>query len=157
MSWIRAARAAMLGFAMLAATACVQPEARVAESGMRLEELSIETREGPVRLTVEVAETAEEQARGLMFRETLADDHGMLFPFEQPYRAVFWMRNTSISLDIIFIDADGRIINIAERTAPYSEAPIPAEGVSAAVLEIRGGRAEELGIRPGDRVLSPHL
>jgi hypothetical protein len=76
----------------------------------------------------------------------------MLFHFQQPEMASFWMRNTSLSLDIIFIAPDGRILNIADHTTPYSDAPIPAVGLTRGVLEIAAGRAEELGIRPGDQV-----
>jgi uncharacterized protein len=151
MSWMDAARAAALGV-MLALGACAPQGEAVAESGMRIDEVTVETANGPARFEVEVAATEEQQARGLMFRRELADDRGMLFDFDQPHMAVFWMRNTVIPLDIIFIAPDGRIINIAERATPYSEAPIPADGLTRAVLEIRGGRASELGIRPGDRV-----
>lgn len=119
---------------------------------LETEQLTIDTAGGPVRFTVEIADDDAERARGLMFRESLADDRGMLFHFQQPERASFWMRNTPLSLDIIFIGLDGRILNIAERTTPYSEAPIPAVGLTRGVLEIRGGRAAALGIRPGDRV-----
>lgn len=116
------------------------------------EQLTVETRNGPVSFTVEIADDEAERNRGLMFRESLADDRGMLFHFQEPEHASFWMRNTIISLDIIFIGTDGRILNIADHTTPYSEAPIPAAGLTRGVLEIRAGRAEELGIRPGDRV-----
>jgi uncharacterized membrane protein (UPF0127 family) len=116
------------------------------------EQLTIETRNGPAQFVVEVAGDSGRQSRGLMFRESLADDHGMLFDFPRPEPVTFWMRNTLISLDIVFIGEDGRILNIAERTTPRSDAPVPSIGPVRGVLEIRGGRAEELGIRPGDRV-----
>jgi len=116
------------------------------------EQLTVDTSNGPVQFTVEIADDDEERNRGLMFRQSLADDHGMLFHFQHPEHASFWMRNTPLSLDIIFIGVDGRILNIADRTTPYSEAPIPAAGLTRGVLEIRGGRAAELGIQPGDRV-----
>ena len=151
MAWIDAVRALALG-AAFALAGCAQQEIEIAESGMRVEDVTIETNRGPAHFRVEVAETEEQQARGLMFRQSIADNRGMLFPFEQPHFAVFWMRNTATSLDIIFIGTNGRIINVAERATPYSEAPIEAEGLTGAVLEIRGGRAEELGIRPGDVV-----
>jgi uncharacterized membrane protein (UPF0127 family) len=122
---------------------------------VQTERLTIDTRNGPVTLHVEIADDDAERARGLMFRESLADNHGMLFHFQEPEHASFWMRNTIISLDIIFIGVDGRILNIAERTTPYSDAPIPAAGLTRGVLEIRGGRAAELDIRPGDRVRHP--
>lgn len=147
-----AARAAALALA-LAAGACTQSETKgPSQAEARTEQLAIDTQAGPVQFVVEIADTEEERNRGLMFRDALADNAGMLFDFPTPERASFWMRNTQISLDIIFIGVDGRIMNIAERTAPYSEEGIPAAGLTRGVLEIRGGRASELGIRPGDRV-----
>jgi uncharacterized membrane protein (UPF0127 family) len=101
---------------------------------------------------VEIADDEAERNQGLMFRDPLPDDRGMLFHFQTPERASFWMHNTPSSLDIIFIGVDGRILNIADHTTPYSDAPVPAAGMTRGVLEIRAGRAEELGIRPGDRV-----
>ena len=140
---------------VLALSACAQPAPRLAvdpASGLELEQLTIETRTGPVNFTVEIADDEAERNRGLMYRESLADDRGMLFHFQQPEMASFWMRNTILSLDIIFIGPDGRILNIADHTTPYSEEPIPAAGLTRGVLELRAGRAEELGIRPGDHV-----
>jgi uncharacterized protein len=153
MSWINAARAALTA-AFLAAAGCAQSETGGAggDAAVQTEELTIETASGPVRFIVEIADDDQERARGLMFRESLADDHGMLFDFPEPEYASFWMRNTIISLDIIFIGTDGRILNIADHTTPYSDAPIRAAGLTRGVLEIRAGRAEEAGIRPGDRV-----
>jgi uncharacterized membrane protein (UPF0127 family) len=116
------------------------------------ERLIIETSNGPAQFTVEVAGDPGRQSRGLMFRESLADNHGMLFDFPRPEPVEFWMRNTLISLDIIFIGEGGHILNIAERTTPRSDDPVPSVGPVRGVLEIRGGRAEELGVRPGDRV-----
>jgi uncharacterized membrane protein (UPF0127 family) len=148
-----AARAAALAV-LLAFAGCAQSESKVGEGEetVQTEQLTIDTARGPARFTVEIADDDEERARGLMFRQSLADDRGMLFYFQTPEHASFWMRNTVISLDIIFIGTDGRILNIAERTTPYSEDPIPAAGLTRGVLEIRGGRAAELGIRAGDRV-----
>lgn len=89
---------------------------------------------------------------GLMYRNALSPDRGMIFPFEQPRQASFWMRNTLIPLDMIFIRADGTIANIAANTVPMSEVPVLSEGNVAAVLEIAGGRSAELGIKAGDKV-----
>jgi uncharacterized membrane protein (UPF0127 family) len=139
----------------LAIYACAQPAPRATldpVSGLELEQVVIDTQNGPVTFTAEIADDERERNQGLMFRESLADDRGMLFHFQQPEMASFWMRNTIIPLDIIFIAPDGRILNIAERTTPYSEEPVPAVGMTRGVLEIRGGRAAELGIRPGDHV-----
>ncbi|MBC7770815.1 MAG: DUF192 domain-containing protein [Phycisphaerales bacterium] len=146
-------RAAFFGLGLFGA-ACTQPET-VRDGGVQMletEQLIVDTSNGPVRLTVEIADDEAERNRGLMFRQSLADDRGMLFHFQEPERASFWMRNTPLSLDIIFIGVDGRVLNVAERTTPYSDAPVPSAGMTRGVLEIRGGRAAELGIRAGDRV-----
>lgn len=100
----------------------------------------------------EVAKSAQEQARGLMFRTQLGDGEAMIFLRNPPDRAAFWMRNTVIPLDIIFIGLDGRIMNIAANAVPYDETPLPAAGPTLAVLEINGGLAARLGIKPGDKV-----
>ena len=143
----------------VALTACStqsQSETRatenVAPSGLQVVSLTIRSGARNHRFMVEVARTPEEQARGLMFRESLADDRGMIFPFDPPQNASFWMRNTLIPLDMIFIRADGTIARIAANTVPHSLDPVPAGEPVVAVLEIRGGRAAELGIRAGDRV-----
>ena len=106
---------------------------------------------------VDLADTVPEQAHGLKFRTDIAPNGGMLFapyPAEGggPRAASFWMKDTPSALDILFIRADGTIARIAENTVPFSEAPVPSEEPVAAVLEIRGGRAGELGIAEGDRV-----
>ncbi|MDP9421274.1 MAG: DUF192 domain-containing protein [Pseudomonadota bacterium] len=104
------------------------------------------------RFTVEVARTAEEQRVGLMNRQQLAPDRGMIFPFEDERIASFWMKNTLIPLDIIFVRADGSITNIEANTVPLSEEPVMSYEPVTAVLEIPGGRSAELGIKPGDQV-----
>ena len=101
---------------------------------------------------VELADTPEAQRRGLMFRTEIGADEGMLFPSDVPDIRSFWMKNTPLSLDIIFVGVDGRIINIAANTEPYSLDSVYSEGIAGAVLELRGGRAAELGIAPGDKV-----
>ena len=104
------------------------------------------------RFTVEVARTAEEQRVGLMNRQQLAPDRGMVFPFAEQRVASFWMRNTLIPLDMIFIRADGTITNIEANTVPLSEEPVMSYEPVTAVLEIPGGRSAELGIKAGDTV-----
>lgn len=101
---------------------------------------------------VEVAVTGPQQAYGLMFRTEMAPDEGMIFPMNPPRSASFWMRNTVIPLDIIFIGVDGRISNIAANAVPYAVDPIISDGQVKGVLELNGGRAAELGIVPGDKV-----
>jgi len=102
--------------------------------------------------TVEVARSPEEQAQGLMFRSALEPDRGMIFPFDNARQASFWMKNTLIPLDMIFIRADGSIANIAVNTVPLSLQPVYSDGDVAAVLEIAGGRSVELGVEAGDKV-----
>ncbi len=102
---------------------------------------------------VELAASAEAQAKGLMFRTALGDNEGMIFPTAVPEVRSFWMKNTPLSLDIIFIGPDGRIANIAADTVPYSLDSVRSNGPASAVLELRAGRAAELGIVPGDRVM----
>jgi uncharacterized membrane protein (UPF0127 family) len=114
--------------------------------------LTVRSTTGEHRFTVEIAATPEQQARGLMYRRSLADDRGMVFPYDPPQAVGFWMKNTLIPLDILFIRADGRIARIAARTTPQSLDPVPSGEPIATVLEIRGGRAAELGIREGDLV-----
>jgi len=109
------------------------------------------------RFTVEVAASLEEQNAGLMYRRSLAPDRGMIFPYDPPQSVAFWMKNTLIPLDMIFIRADGTIARIVANTVPLSLEPVPAGEPVAAVLEIAGGRAAELGIREGDRVSWPRL
>ncbi|MBW8784520.1 MAG: DUF192 domain-containing protein [Novosphingobium sp.] len=101
---------------------------------------------------VEVARSDAEQERGLMFRTTMGPDEGMIFPMNPPRNASFWMKNTVIPLDIVFIGSDHRILNIAANAVPYSEQPLPSAGPVSGVLELNGGRAAQLGIGPGDRV-----
>jgi len=115
-------------------------------------DLTVQTGEVKHAFRVEVADTSEAQSRGLMFRNELGDLEGMLFPSEVPGIRSFWMKNTPISLDIIFVGMDGRIINIAASTEPYSLESVYSEGMTSAVLELRGGTATELGIRSGDKV-----
>ncbi|WP_234038146.1 DUF192 domain-containing protein [Erythrobacter sp. YJ-T3-07] len=121
------------------------------ESGLEIVPVTISTDKGEHRFAAEVAATQEEQARGLMFRTQLGPDEAMIFP-RQGDVASFWMKNTPLPLDIIFIGQDRKIINIAAQTTPYSLDSVSALGPTSAVLEIPGGRAAELGIGPGDAV-----
>ncbi|MFW5835102.1 MAG: DUF192 domain-containing protein [Pseudomonadota bacterium] len=106
---------------------------------------------------VEVARTPEETAQGLMFREQMDLDAGMLFLFEPPRRVSFWMKNTLIPLDMIFADTGGRIVGIEADAEPGSLEPRGPDAVVRAVLEINGGLAEQLGIRVGDEIRTPLL
>jgi uncharacterized protein len=117
--------------------------------------LEIVTKNGVHPFTVEMAVTDEARSQGLMHRRELPEGRGMLFDFKTEQNAEFWMRNTYISLDIIFIRADGRILRIAENTEPLSERRIPSGGPIRGVLEVIAGTARKLGIAPGDRVAHP--
>jgi hypothetical protein len=112
----------------------------------------IETPRGPVRLDVEVAADESSRMRGLMFRTKLAANSGMLFSFHNDDFRAFWMKNTILPLDMIFIRADGTISSIAPNTTPYSEKLVSSEEPVRAVLEINAGRSAALGIRPGEKV-----
>ena len=115
--------------------------------------VTIETVDGKThKFNVELATTPQQVAQGLMFRRQMAADAGMLFLFERTDPATFWMKNTYIPLDMIFIGLDGRILNIAERTIPLTETPVHAAGPTRAVLELNGGTASRLGLKAGDRV-----
>jgi uncharacterized protein len=118
-------------------------------------ELTIVSATGSHRFTVEVAETPAQMEQGLMFRRTLAPDAGMLFDYKQPTMAAMWMRNTLIPLDMLFVDAQGRIVNIRQRAVPQSLDVIAATAPVRAVIELNGGTAARLGIAPGDRVQHP--
>lgn len=113
-------------------------------------EILVESERYP--FSVEIADDPAEQARGLMFRPALPEKAGMLFVFDPPRPANFWMRNTMIPLDMIFIDDTGRIESIAERNDTYSERASSSEGPVRAVLEINGGLSRQLGIGPGAQV-----
>jgi uncharacterized protein len=114
--------------------------------------IEIISKTGVHAFTVELATNDSERSRGLMFRKKLPDGHGMLFDFEQDRPVAFWMHNTYVSLDMIFITGDGRILRIAENTKPLSDRLIPSGGPVRAVLEVVAGTARKDGIAPGDRV-----
>jgi hypothetical protein len=118
-------------------------------------ELTIISATGPHRFKVEFAATPAQMTQGLMFRTSLAPDAGMLFDYRQPTLASMWMRNTLIPLDMLFVDEQGRIVNIHERAVPQSDDVIAAAEPVRAVIELNGGTAARLGIRPGDRVIHP--
>jgi uncharacterized membrane protein (UPF0127 family) len=124
-------------------------------SGLPLLPLQIRSGRKTHRFTVEVARTDQEQAYGLMNRARLGPDEGMLFPFAPARPASFWMKNTLIPLDMIFVRADGSIARIAANTIPHSLEPVSVSEPVVAVLEVRGGRSAELGIAAQDRVSWP--
>ena len=117
--------------------------------------LEIVTKNGVQVFSVEMATTEEEKQTGLMYRKELADGKGMLFDFNPEQEISMWMKNTYVSLDMIFIGANGRILRIAENTEPMSTEIISSRGPARAVLEVVAGTAQKYGIRPGDRVGHP--
>lgn len=147
-------RVLLAGLALLlpALPACAQQ----APAAMQWVTLEIVTASGRHTFKAELALTSEQQSQGLMYRRELAADAGMLFDYgaDRPGIAM-WMKNTFIPLDMLFIKANGEILNIAERTVPQSLATIAAAGPARAVLELNGGTASRLKIRPGDKVVHP--
>jgi len=121
------------------------------------EEVVVATDSGEHRFNVEIADDPRERSLGLMFRRQMADDEGMLFDFGAEEPASFWMRNTYIALDMLFIKADGTIESIGERTTPLSEKSVQSRGPVRYVLEINGGLSDTLGIEPGDKVTGPAM
>lgn len=115
----------------------------------------LHTADGDFAFTVEIAATADERARGLMFRQELADDAGMLFDFQETRPVSFWMQNTYIPLDMIFIAANGQVMSIHEMARPLDTTSIPSGFPVRFVLEIPGGRSAEIGLEPGDTMDHP--
>lgn len=142
----------MPAFALVAGSALLASPVALAQS---LTPLTIKSGDKTHAFNVEIADTEEERVKGLMFRESLPKDGGMLFDFGEPQPATIWMKNTLIPLDILFIDTDGEVVAIARNAVPHSlrllTAGVPVKGV----LEINGGAAAELGIKPGDHVVHP--
>jgi uncharacterized membrane protein (UPF0127 family) len=146
-----------LSFALAALLACAVAPA-VAQTGEpERAELLIESAGATHSFQVEIADDPAERSRGLMFRREMADEHGMLFDFGSDQPASFWMQNTYIPLDMLFIESDGTIESIAERTTPLSQRSVTSRGAVRYVLEINGGLSDELGIAAGDKVIGPAI
>ena len=133
------------------ASAEAQTPQRHPTSGLAVIPLSVTTASGTHRFRAEVAATPAEQQKGMMFRTAMAPDEAMIFPNAVPQVRSFWMKNTVIPLDIIYIGPDRRVLNIVSGT-PYSLESLPSAGPVINVLEIAGGRAAQLGIKPGDAI-----
>lgn len=151
-----AALAALAACSPMAADAGQQQQALAASrhpaSGLQVVPLTIVSAGKRHRFRVEVARNDAEWSKGLMFRTEMGADEGMIFVDRAPQTASFWMKNTVIPLDIVFVGTDRRILNIVADAAPYSLTPRSSQGVASAVLELNGGRAAQLGLAPGDRV-----
>jgi uncharacterized protein len=131
------------------------PSAGVPQTGLRVEQLVIQTPDGDRQFDVEIAETPESREVGMMWRTSIGRTRGMLFLFEDNVERAFWMQNTLISLDLIYIRADGTIARINANAVPRSQALLPSGEPVVAVLEIGGGEALRQGLAEGQRVLHP--
>ena len=145
----------LLVLTVVAALAGAPAGAAAAE--LKVEAMVIETASGPHPFQTEVADTDPTRARGLMFRRHMAGDHAMLFVWDAPIEAAMWMKNTYIPLDMLFVAGDGRVVYIAANTKPESLDVITAGRPVKAVIELAGGVAARLGIKPGDRVRHPRF
>ena len=141
--------------ALLVAAACAGPA--VAAPALPSETITIDTKAGPHNFTVEIAADDESRERGLMYRTAMAPDAGMLFDFQTPQPVSFWMENTVLPLDMLFVRADGTIARIRANATPYSRENIPSGEPVEVVIELNGGRAAALGIEEGARVHAPQL
>ena len=150
------ARRLILGLVLTLVAACgsmSQGGQDLSQHGLPVEALQIVTHDGQVhRFRVEIADNDATRERGLMFRKSLTPDAGMLFDFKREQDVAFWMKNTLIPLDMVFIDAHGTVVNVAADATPLSEANVPSAGPVLGVLEIKGGRAAQIGVRAGDKV-----
>jgi uncharacterized membrane protein (UPF0127 family) len=149
--WAKAV-AAVLALAIVASLALAQTQAPPPQQ-FEQDDLVIRTASGEIKFRIELAISPAQQQRGLMFRDKLDPYTGMLFDFGTPRVISMWMMNTLIPLDMVFIAADGRILNVAANTKPMSTDTILSHGEAKGVLEIAGGTARLLGIKPGDLVL----
>ncbi len=136
----------------VAAAPATAAPANCPSSGLTLSPATFVTARGKFRYALEVAASAEQQECGLMYRKTMKRGTGMIFPFTPPRPASFWMENTPLPLDLIFVDTDNRVLTIAPGK-PYSRDLIDSGGVTAAVIELNAGEAKRIGLKPGDRVL----
>jgi uncharacterized membrane protein (UPF0127 family) len=121
------------------------------------DELTITGAGGSHKFLIELATDDAQREQGLMFRQTMAPDAGMLFIYDRMQPIAMWMENTYIPLDMLFIAADGRIVNIRQRAVPHSRENIPSDGPVKAALELNGGTVARLGIKVGDKVAGPGL
>jgi uncharacterized protein len=132
-------------------------QAAPSASALPAETITIDTKAGLHTFSVEVAADEESREKGLMYRMTMAPDAGMLFDFHTPQLVSFWMENTVLPLDMLFVRADGTIARIKENATPYSRENIPSGEPIELVIELNGGRAAALGITEGARVHAPEL
>ncbi len=144
-----------LGLALLAAPAFGQTSRNDVVDFGDPKPLTIVTADASHEFLVEEAKTLDQQARGMMFRESMDADTGMIFEFDEPKIATIWMKNTSIPLDILFVRSNGKILKIEHSHTPYTLRSASSEAVIAAVVELKGGEAKARSIRPGDTIKHP--
>jgi uncharacterized membrane protein (UPF0127 family) len=149
---IKALRSAAFLFSLALLVPSAPAEAATCpNSGLRMSSVAFETAKGRFTYKLEVAATAEEQACGMMFRDRMAPGTGMAFPMQPPRATGFWMENTPLPLDIIYVSPAGRVLNV-RRGQPYSREVLNSAGITAEVIELVAGEAERIGLKPGDRV-----
>jgi uncharacterized protein len=136
---------------------CTLLLALMAGTSAAADPLTIKSQSSEFRFEVEIADNPVAREKGLMFRQMLAPNAGMLFLYPSEQNVAFWMKNTLIPLDMLFIAGDGHILRIEKSAAPLSETPIPSGGPVKAVLEVNGGLTDQLGVRQGDRIAFPGL
>jgi uncharacterized protein len=141
-----------LAFASGRALAAAGPQ-----TGLPVETITVDTKAGPHSFSVEVAADDQSRETGLMFRKTMAPDAGMLFDFREPQAVSFWMENTILPLDMLFVRADGTIARIKQNATPFSRENIPSGEPVQLVIELNAGRVQALGIREGGHVHAPQL
>ena len=151
--------AALLLAAAALAAACASTPGRTPALFPSLQQAEVQatTATGTHAFAVWIAGDAKSRERGLMFVRDMAPDRGMLFVFEFPQEVAFWMKDTYLSLDLVFLAADGTVLNIAANAKPLSLDPIESEGDALAVLEVLGGTAKKIGLKAGDRLSLPSL
>lgn len=151
--------AALVLSAVALAAACASTPATPPDLFPALQQakLRVTTATGAHEFSVWIAADARSRERGLMFVRAMPADRGMLFMFEFPQEVAFWMKNTVLPLDLVFIAEDGSVLNVAASAKPYSLDPIESDGDALAVLELNGGVARKIGLKPGDRVALPSL
>jgi hypothetical protein len=151
-------RHALLALAAAVVVACATPafvQPVAAQQATAVPKLDIVTQTGRYSFNIEIAADDEKRAEGLMFRTKLEPDYGMLFDFKREQQVYFWMRNTYVSLDMIFVRADGTVVNVAENTTPLSEATVPSSAPVRFVLEVVAGTAKRIGLKAGDKLVHP--
>jgi uncharacterized membrane protein (UPF0127 family) len=149
-------RTHLIALAFLCLSFLPQGPARAdGSSDLPIETVVIATPKGQTAFKAEIADTSERRSKGLMFRDSMAQDHGMLFDFGEPRPVAMWMKNTKIPLDMIFADKHGRVISIAEDSVPFSTDTIAVNEPVKAVFEVNAGTARRIGLKPGGRLIHP--